>query len=514
MPGSGKGKTAPARSGTGESAAVHEANQRRLRVYHALSGGVLILDADGWVVDANATAEALLGVPLDILRSAGPATSFFEPCYPDGTPMPIEERPAVRAVRTGKPVRAEMIKMRHPDGTLLSLQVDAVPMYDPAGALDSVVVSYVDLTARVAAEDALRESEKRYRLLAENATDLISRHGPDGAVLYVSPSSRVLLGCAPEEVMNGTAGIRYHPDDVPEVMKAIEALRAGENRFTSVYRMLRADGRYIWFETLSRAIRDPETGALVEIQCSSRDISERKRAEEALEQTNRELIRSNAELEHFASVVSHDLRGPLNTILGYTDLLSLPHASEDEAAFLAHIVHGAEHMHLMIADLLAYASLGGRHAQPVPVPCMDLVGGVIERLAADIQESGAKVFYRDLPIVYGDAIQLGQLFQNLIGNALKFRRPQVTPRVRIQATRQDSMWEISVRDNGIGFNSAQSDRIFDIFQRLHSRTAYDGTGIGLSVCKKIVERHGGRIRADGRPGRGATFTFTLPAIES
>jgi PAS domain S-box-containing protein len=244
-----------------------------------------------------------------------------------------------------------------------------------------------------------------------------------------------------------------------------------------------------------------------------RDISYRKQVEEQLRATAADLARSNAELEQFAYVASHDLQEPLRMVASYTQLLARRYAGKldsDADEFVGFAVDGAKRMQDLINDLLAYSRVETRSLELQPVDTQQLVDGVVADLAAAIAEAGATVEAEYLPIVRGDLVQLRQLFQNLITNAVKFRgeRP---PQVRITAEKQAQWWQFGVRDNGIGIEPQYLERIFVLFQRLHTRAEYPGTGIGLAICKKIVERRGGRIWVESEPGQGTTFWFTLHA---
>jgi len=248
---------------------------------------------------------------------------------------------------------------------------------------------------------------------------------------------------------------------------------------------------------------------------SFRDVTERKRAAEELERRAAELARSNAELEQFAYVASHDLQEPLRMVASYTQLLARRYHDRldaDAQEFIAYAVEGVTRMHLLIGDLLAY-SRAGRQKELQPTDCGVVVGRALRNLRVALEEKGANVTCGTLPTVMGDPAQLGQLFENLLRNAIKFCN-EGRPEVHVGAVREGSDWLFSVRDNGIGIDPQYAQRIFVMFQRLHGREAYPGTGIGLAICKKIVDRHGGRIRVDGRPGEGCTFVFTLPRKEA
>jgi signal transduction histidine kinase len=235
-------------------------------------------------------------------------------------------------------------------------------------------------------------------------------------------------------------------------------------------------------------------------------------ANEELAQRSQELARSNAELEQLAYIASHDLQEPLRMVASYLQLLEQRYGERldaDAHEFIEFAVDGATRMQALIDDLLTYSRVGSR-AQPLqPTDCMAVVEAVIRSVRVAIEESGTRVTYDPLPTVTGDATQLMQLFQNLIANAIKFRRDQ-GPEIHIHAEPEDGFWRFSVQDNGIGIAPEYFDRIFVMFQRLHSRSTYSGTGIGLAICQKIVERHGGRIWVESTPGTGSTFQFTLP----
>jgi light-regulated signal transduction histidine kinase (bacteriophytochrome) len=250
----------------------------------------------------------------------------------------------------------------------------------------------------------------------------------------------------------------------------------------------------------------------VSVVASVRDITWRKQLEADLRNSAEELARSNADLEQFAYVASHDLQEPLRAVAGLVQLLQQRLAGKlDERGeeFMHHAVDGARRMQTLISDLLMYSRLSTRAHPPQTIDSSIAVERALANLALPVLESGALVSVEPLPSIVADPTQLTQLFQNLIGNALKYRGDR-KPLIRISSRRVDGTWVFSVEDNGIGIEAEYFERIFGVFQRLHTLREYPGTGIGLAICKRIVERHGGRLWVESVPAQGSTFRFTLP----
>ncbi len=269
-----------------------------------------------------------------------------------------------------------------------------------------------------------------------------------------------------------------------------------------------------------------EAGTLKGFSKITRDLTERKRAEEKLQAFALRLERSNRELEQFASVAAHDLQEPLRKIQAFGDRLKTKcgaSLSEDGQDYLERMLHAAIRMRTLINDLLTFSRLTTK-AQPfVPVNLAAVAREVVSDLEDRIQQTGAQVHLAELPTIDADPLQIRQLLQNLLGNALKFHRSDAVPLLRIDGKLLDrpgpdgpgrvedsAVCQLLVQDNGIGFEEQYLDRIFDVFQRLHGRQEYEGTGMGLAICRKIVDRHGGSITARSAPGEGSTFIVTLP----
>ena len=361
------------------------------------------------------------------------------------------------------------------------------------------------------AKEALQESETRFRTLATHAPVGIFYTDQRGEGVFVNERWSEITGLTAERAQGAGWTRALHPEDREWVATAwAQAARRG-SEFHEELRFQRPGG-----ETrcvVARAVGIPdEAGNVRGYLGTVTDITERKQLEREIEERNVELRRSNAELEQFASVASHDLQEPLRIVNGYVRLLARRYRDRiDEEAdeFIGYILHGVQRMQNLIEDLLRYARVGTRGEEPEPTDAEDVLATALGNLQASIEETGATVTHDPLPTVHADGSQLTQLFQNLIGNAIKFSGDR-KPAVHVGVDRHNGEWEFLVQDNGIGIESEYREQIFQIFQRLHGRDEYPGTGIGLAICKKIVERHGGRIWVESEAGSGAEFRFTIP----
>jgi light-regulated signal transduction histidine kinase (bacteriophytochrome) len=285
--------------------------------------------------------------------------------------------------------------------------------------------------------------------------------------------------------------------------------------YVSEKRYVRKDGSVRWEAVHARLVREPDGRPRSNIGIIN-DISERKRAEEALQQAADELKRSNRDLEQFASVASHDMQEPLRAVSGYARLLQRGLGDKLDAKNLEYLtgaVEGAARMEQLVNDLLAVAHVGTGDHPRAPAKLNEVLNRARSNLEVTFTKARAKLTSKGLPTLVVDAAQITQLFQNLLANAVKFCRA-VPPEIDVRATQEPGRWVISVRDNGIGIPPESFDRIFQIFQRLHIRKQYPGTGIGLTICKRIVERHGGDIWVESQPGQGSTFYFSIPKTAS
>lgn len=357
--------------------------------------------------------------------------------------------------------------------------------------------------------DQLLANSLYSRSLLEASLDPLVTISPEGKITDINEAAVKVTGLPREQLM-GTDFSNYftEPDNARKGYQKVF-----EQGFVTDYPLTirHRDGKLTDVLYNATTYKDVH-GNTLGVFAAARDITKIKLAEEKLNITMDNLTRSNIELEQFAYVASHDLQEPLRMVSSYMSLLEQRYKDKldtDASEFIGYAVDGAKRMQTLINDLLSYSRVGTRGKPFAPIPLDRVLNQVLENLQISIQENKATITYGSLPTVMADESQMVQLFQNLIGNAIKFKSDN-NPKVNISANQKEKEWVISVRDNGIGIDPQYAERIFIIFQRLHSRTEYPGTGIGLAVCRKIVERHGGKIWIESKPEQGATFYFTIP----
>jgi PAS domain S-box-containing protein len=489
---------------TNAAARLKESEARFRRTFELAGSGMAHIGMDRRFIRVNRRLCDILGYREDeMLKLTGRQIS-----HPDDLDIINEQRPALHAGEISA-VRLEKRYLRK-DGAVVWVKFSMTVERDADGKPLYEIAVYDDITVQRDTEARLKESEARFRQTFELAASGMC-HVVDGRFVRVNRSLCEILGYREKELLGRHVKDVSHPEDRDVTDADLARIRAGEldqARFEKRY--LRRDGSVVWCDLAIALVRDVFGMPLYEIAVFD-DITERKKSEAALQAAHEELKRSNAELEQFAYVASHDLQEPLRMVASYTQLLGRRYQAkldQDAREFMSYIVDGATRMKQLIEDLLAYSRVGTKGQDFKPVALEAPLRRALFNLRAGIEEAGAAVTYDPLPTVQGDEVQLGQLLQNLVGNALKFRSNSV-PRIHIGVSEKDSEYQIEVRDNGIGIEPQYFERIFMVFQRLHNKGEYPGTGIGLAICKKVVERHGGRIWVESRAGEGSSFYFTL-----
>ena len=447
------------------------------KLFEILPAGVSILDGGGKLIFENYALETILGITRDGLLGGLYRNRKY--IAADGTPMQPQNFASAQAAQSGQAAYNVETGVVKENGETVWVNVSAVPV----DFLDwKTVVVTADISDRKRAEEAISGLAK----FPSQNPNPVMRVNFNGVLLYANAACLPFLQTWRRHV-GGTV-----PGNWMEIIASVQQTgHAHEVEMTLNGRVFACN-----FMPIMEA-------GYVNVYC--RDITERKHIED-------ELRRSNAELEQFAYIASHDLQEPLRAMAGMVQLLEQRYKGQlDERAdeYILHAVDASNRMARLINDLLAYSRVDQRGKPLEPVNSAACVQAAILNLDTAIRESGAKVTCEDLPTVTANGFQLTQLFQNLIGNSLKFRG-QREPRVEIRAMKLNDAWQFSVCDNGIGIEPQYFERIFLVFQRLHTRREYPGTGIGLALCKKIVERHGGRIWVESEPGQGSTFHFTIP----
>ncbi|MDG5817496.1 PAS domain S-box protein [Natronococcus sp. A-GB7] len=395
--------------------------------------------------------------------------------------------------------------------------VHVVPITDGDGDVFGGMTIAQDITERNERERELEMRERRLSTLIENVPGMVYRCKTERGwpMTFVSDACEDLTGYEPDALERGELSWGEDvmvQEDRDKLWETVHEQASKAEPFSETYRIETADGDLRWVRDYGRALFDEE-GAVIDVEGIIADVTDRKRLEDELKERKRQLEESNERLEQFAYAASHDLQEPLRMVTSYLGLIENRYGDEFDAdgeEFLAYAVDGAERMREMIDALLEYSRVETQGDPFEPIELEGVVDDVLADLRLRIEETDAEIERGTLPRVSGDGSQVRQVVQNLLENAITYSGDE-PPRVRIDADRRGSRWAISVRDEGIGIDPDEQGRVFTVFNRLHSAEEYDGTGIGLALCERIVERHDGEIRVDSEPGEGSTFTFTLPA---
>jgi len=473
---------------------------------------IISTDTSGIIQTFNAEAQRLLGyAPEEVIGKTTPIL-FHEPAEVARHAVALSHElgrhiePGLEAfmikARLGLPEENEWTYIRK-DGTKYPGLSSVTTLRDEKGRITGLLGVARDITERKLAEREKQETEARLKAILDNATAVIFMKDLEGRYL-VANNRWIELFSTDQKGPLGLTDKEVFPPELAHAFREADAavIAAGEPMIMEEVAPHK-DGLHTYL-SIKFPLRDA-AGKINAVGGIATDITDRKRAEE-------ELHRSNLDLEQFAYVASHDLQEPLRMVTSYLQLLERRYKSslnEEAQEFMHTAIDGAARMRSLIQDLLAYSRVGRMGHALQPTDCNRLLKTVLGDLKLTIGESGATVTHEHLPTVQADETQLAQVFQNLISNAIKFHG-QAPPVVHISVKARNGDWIFAVRDNGIGIEAKFFDRIFVIFQRLHGREAYEGTGIGLALCKRIIERHGGKIWVESKFEQGTTFYFSLP----
>jgi PAS domain S-box-containing protein len=412
--------------------------------------------------------------------------------------------------QTGEPFvgHESLVQLRRADGTLKDWYLNFVylPTRDATGKIDGIFVHFTDVTGMVVARKQVEESERQFRTLAETIPHLAWMADETGDVFWYNRRWYDYTGLPSYEIKGWAWQQLLDPKMLSDVLSAWRQGVASREPFEMIFPLRRSDGEYRSFLTRVEPVKDIQ-GRVVRWFGTNTDITDQRKIQE-------ELRRMNRELEEFAYVASHDLQEPLRMVNIYTQMiLRNPNRPKEELnQYSGFVNEGVKRMEALIQDLLTFSR--SVHAEDMPVGAADLSAALREAAAVlkgRIGDTGATIQNSTLPTVRGDTAQLAHVFQNLLSNALKYRKKDVPPEIVISSKPEGDQWIISVGDNGIGFEPQYAERIFGLFKRLH-KEEYPGTGLGLAICRRIVERYGGRMWAEGKLGEGATFYFSLPKV--
>ncbi len=475
-------------------------------IFDSVPAMIWYKDRDNRILRANKPAAA--SINLTVEQMEGKSTYDL---YPQDAEKYYKDD--LEVINSGNPKLGIIEFIRKPDGGKQWVQTDKIPYRDEKGNILGVIVVAQDITERMRMTEELKESLDILRGTLDSTVDGILVVDEDQKILSFNRNFARMWHLSEDALKSkdDTSAILMVLDQLVDPDGFIQKVRElyADHVRESVDLLHFKDGRI--FERYSKPQKLCE-GRHARVW-SFRDVTHMRKNEVELKLRAEELARSNAELEQFAYVASHDLQEPLRTVSSFAELLERRHGapmSEEAKKCLVHIMNGVRRMRDLIQDLLEYSRLNEEAKKFQTVDFEKVLESVLSNLDSAVRESRASVTHGTLPSVQGDWTQLVTLLQNLISNALKFYNEKRPPVIRVSAQKNQDHWIFSVQDNGIGIDPQYLERAFVIFQRLHKKEGYPGTGMGLAICKKVVERHGGKIWVESEPGRGSTFYFSIP----
>lgn len=515
---------------------ILDEKRRYAAIFHRMAEPACIVDQQGCLLDVNDAFVDFFQTPGEMLLGK-PCSQLFGPA-------------ACKACALGKNLAkhgsfANIEVALSVGGETRTVLINGASLGRVRGVPGGIVILQ-DITAQRRIAQALRESEEQFRSLVENMPDVTWRADAEGILVYVSPNIRRICGYEPDELLGQSLFSRVHPKNIAEVRKRYGLLFAKGKEFSLRYRLRHKNRKWLWVHDRARATGAYANGVFADITKLQKmekelqeyrdwledlvderaqevksvnaqlllEVAERQQAQQELERLAASLKRSNAELEQFAHVASHDMKEPLLLIIAFAErlLARWPEKFDGKAGeYLGRILKAGQQLQELVDDILQLSKVRSSAHPFGVVELEELLREVLGDFEEKIKQAQGNVGVGTLAAIEGDRIQLRQLFQNLIANALKYRQKNLPPVIEIKGrTLPGKIYEITVQDNGIGFEEKYAERIFQPFVRLHGRHEYEGTGIGLATCEKIVARHGGRITAKSRPGEGSIFIVQLP----
>ncbi len=500
-------------------------------IMHTNVIAIMVLSPGGHIILANEYARALFEID-DASRSAQNDqrlpfdAPFWQLAHPDGTLLSPEQQPFHIILRTSQPLQNQEYLLYRKNNEVRHLVVNGALLTDEEDSVAGVVLSFTDISQQKEYEHRLRELEielresaARFRLLAENATDIISKMSPHGIFLYVSPACEAILGYTADDLLGKSIYDLVHPDEVVEMVRATQEGQRKNKPYTITHRVRRKDGRYIWLETTNKIIRDNETQAISEIVAVSRDISQRKQTEETLQKAKETAEAINRAKSEFLANMSHEIRTPLNAVIGMTSLLLETDLSLEQQDYIETIRTSGEALLSIINDILDFSKIesGKMELEQQPFNLRECVESALDLVARQASEKGLELAYliaEHVPeTVIGDVTRIHQVLVNLLSNAVKFTQEGevvVTINSHPQPNKRHEI-VFTVKDTGIGIPQERIGHIFNAFSQVDASTTrrFGGSGLGLAISKRLVEMMGGRISVESQEGIGSTFSFTL-----
>jgi len=483
---------------------IEESEARFETIFKNSSLGIMLLDFDGNFVDANISILDRLGYSQNEIKKM----NILDIIYEEERDVALEHWKLLISGTVNKIYIEKRFIKKDNKTTWVRVTLNIMKI----SAFENIVFGLVeDLDSQKKSEKALIESEEKFRAVYESSSMGILISKNPGVIYDLNPAFAEMMGYSEQELKGKNLLDITHASDYQKTKKWMEKIFTREiQTYITEKKYVRKDGTSFWAKAVVSTMNDI-TNEIVTVAIIE-NIEKKKKTEDALEQKNKELTQINQELEHFAYVASHDLQEPLRTITSFIQILDkryIHKLDEDAQQFMGFVVEGAKRMQTLIHDLLEYSRINRFNTGYEKIDLNEIFNTINRVLKDKIESHDALVLSENLPTVYGNRLQLTQVFQNLVDNAIKFKAKKRKPEIIISVNDLGDKWELIFKDNGIGISQEYFQRIFVIFQRLHTHDEYTGTGIGLAICKKIIERHGGEIWVDSKPGKGTAFHLSI-----